>query len=283
MKLEPMYVDSLESAINKLPEISEAFEKNGVVSMRGYRFSDDDHGKIVQLLGDKYGWNVCSDAEYHVLESARYPGGHSDDPNMVVGTKDNYKLDWHIEQVFYIDPILAGAWNMTKFTADSSTGNTRFADSTKIYKSLTTEEQEFLNKSVVFWDKPLNTGEGPFYTKAVDFHPYDKEPVIRVETDWGCTIMPELYLFDKESPSQEQKDKFLSIMKKVKDTLNNNEDIRLTQHWEEGDLLIVDLFRMYHAVMGGFKYGERVFTGMGIRPKVYNNDLYKDVELLWKN
>jgi hypothetical protein len=32
------------------------------------------------------------------------------------------------------------------------------------------------------------------------------------------------------------------------------------QEWEEGDFLIVDLFRMYHAVMGGFNYQERIMA-----------------------
>jgi alpha-ketoglutarate-dependent taurine dioxygenase len=277
-------VSSYEDATTKLPEIAAAFEENGVLVVRGHEFSLEEHTNLVKPLGDIYGWSISSSAGDSVLESAVYPGGHSDNPEMnTEHTKDDYLLDWHIEQVYYIYPILAGAWNMTKFTAEDGAGTTRFIDSAALYNDLSNEEQEFLSKSVVVWDKPFNLGTGPFYTKAVDSHPYGGYPVIRVETDRGCYVHPHLHLWEKQPPSDKQKKTFESIMEKIKSRLNDDKEIRITQQWEQGDLLIVDLFRMYHAVMGGFKYNERIFTGIGVRPEKHDNSLYTDVELLWTN
>lgn len=280
--LEIIKVSSYDDVIVNLDKLFAAFERDGVFVLRGHSFTQDEHIGVVQKLGDKYNWSLNSEANSFIIESAIYPGGHSSDPNMnIEHTKDDYLLDWHIEQVYYIYPILAGAWNMTRFTADKGVGNTRFVDSTWLYKNLSKADQEFLAKVVVFWDKPLNTGKGPFYTKAVDTHPYNGEPVLRVETDRGCIIHPTLHLVDKNPPTSEEIARFSSIMSSIKDELNNNEEIRLTQEWEQGDLLIVDLFRMYHAVMGGFRYNERVFTGIGVRPKLHDNSLYTDMEKLW--
>lgn len=283
-ELRVISISSYEDALSRIDDIAQVFEEDGVVVLRGHAFSLDEHRDIVKPLGDRYGWSISSSSEPAILDSAVYPGGHSDNPDMnTEHTKEDYMLDWHIEQVYYIYPILAGAWNMTRFTAEKGIGNTRFVDSTALYKDLSREEQEFLDKSVVIWDKPFNLGKGPFYTKAVDYHPRSGEPVIRVETDQGCYLHPELHLWDRQEPTEEQSVMFKAIMQKIKTRLNEDTDIRLTQEWEQGDLLIVDLFRMYHSVMGGFRYNERVFTGIGIRPEVHDNSLYTDVELLWKS
>lgn len=90
--------------------------------------------------------------------------------------------------------------------------------------------------------------------------------------------MPKLALWDCKEPSIEQILRLDTLLAKLKTELNENLSIRYSQLWEEGDILIVDLFRMYHAVMGGFGANERKFTGIGIRPKVYDNSMYTELE-----
>lgn len=274
------YAESLMAA----KDIERIFKETGVVVLRGYRFSTEEQSSLSTVLGDSLGWNMNSNADTY-LRSTPYKGGHSDleDDLPYTVTADRYLLDWHIEQVFYVYPILAGLWNMTKFTAPAGSGMTNFMDSCKLYETFTLEEQDFLNKSVIYWKKQSNQGSGPYYTKAVDAHPISGKPTLRIETDIGCEVPPELYLLDKKEPSEQEKQKFKDLVHTLKTRLMENKELLIQQNWQEGDLLIVDLFRMYHSVLGGFGRGQREFTGIGIRPKIFDQSIYDSLEILWKN
>lgn len=274
-------VSSLEDAINSLDIIISSYADQGVLVLRGYRFSTEEQVSFTKHMGSLLGWNIDLSAADTAVNSAVYFGGHSDNPEKEYNQSANeYVLDWHIEQVYYVHPILAGVWSMTNFTAPKAHGNTRFVDSIELLEMFNSEDREFLSKAVVVWDKDAPNGIGPYYTRVVDTHPILKKPQLRVETDQGCKAFPELFLWDNKEATEDQKNKFKELQKVIKDTLNNNEDIRFSQEWREGDLLIVDLFRMYHSVMGGFSFGERNFTGIGLRPKIYDDSLYNNLDLL---
>ncbi len=275
--LKVISISTLSDAIAAVTNVVRVFKTDGVLVLRGYKFSIDDQLKFVQSMGDLLDWNVCTAANQATLDSSMYQGGHSDLDRDYSERPDEYLLDWHIEQVYYKYPILAGAWNMTTFTADSEMGNTRFVDATELYETYSELDRDFLSKSIVVWDKPAPGGSGPFYTRAIAPHPITGTPTLRVETDRGCYAMPKLHLFDGKQPSEAQIEHMDKLLNNLKDTLDNDESIRYTQRWQEGDLLIVDLFKMYHAVMGGFTSGQRRFTGIGLRPKEYDNSKYTSI------
>lgn len=272
-------VSSAADALNDVENIAEVFKSKGLLVIRGVKFSVDEQTELTQKLGSIFSWSVYSGMGDAGVTTSTYQGGHSDQENReYIEGPDDYVLDWHIEQVYYIEPILAGIWNMELFTAPTGSGDTRFVDSIDLYAQYSEEDREFLSKSVVFWDKQTPHGTGPFYTKVVDEHPVTGIPLLRVETDRGCIVMPRLALWDGKEPTEEQIDRLDNLLTFLKYNLYNNLEIRYSQHWEENDILIVDLFRMYHAVMGGFKYGERKFTGIGIRPRVYGIEMHKSIE-----
>jgi alpha-ketoglutarate-dependent taurine dioxygenase len=274
-----VHVADIDDALASIQQVADKFTSDGVVVLRGSDFSLDDQINFVKNLGDIFSWNFSSDAPQSTIDTSIYPGGHSDNTEKdYTQTSEEYVLDWHIEQVYYLYPILAGIWNMTTFTAPAGTGDTRFVDSVELYNLYTDEDKEFLAKSIVVWDKPAPHGSGPFYTKVVDLHPISGKPLLRVETDQGCYSMPKLYSYNGELASEDQIARLDNLLGKLKDNLNNDLSIRYSQHWQQGDLLVVDLFRMYHAVMGGFDAGQRKFTGIGIRPKVYDNSMYTKIE-----
>ena len=274
-------VSSMVDVLSSIDDIVKVFSEEGLLVIKGHRFSLDDQVLLASRLGDIFDWNVYTGVEQTVLNSAIYPGGHSENPDASYDhTRDEYKLDWHIEQVFYKDPVLAGIWNMTKFTAEPGAGSTRFVDSIKLYSDLDKNDQDFLAKSVVSWEKQMPLSKGPFYTNVVSPHPLNGDPTLRLEVDQGCDKMPELHAWGGDKATEGQILRFASIAKSIKSTLMQDEEIRYVQTWEEGDLLLVDLFRMYHAVMGGFGYDQRTFTGIGIRPRKYAHDLYTSEELM---
>lgn len=274
-RLQVVEISSIDDAISKIADVVEKFNSDGVLVLRGAELSLDDQILFVKCLGDIYSWNFSTDAPQSTIDTSIYPGGHSDNMEKDYNqTKEEYVLDWHIEQVYYVHPILAGIWNMTTFTGPEGSGDTRFVDSIEAYGLYSEEDRDFLARSVVVWDKPAPHGKGPFYTKVVDTHPISGLPLLRVETDQGSYAMPKLHSYDGNPATQDQIAKLDELLAALKENLNNNKSIRYSQHWQQGDLLVVDLFRMYHAVMGGFSAGQRKFTGIGIRPKVYDNSMY---------
>jgi alpha-ketoglutarate-dependent taurine dioxygenase len=260
-QIHTVRVTSAEEAVKKIDHIAELFEKYGVLVIKGHKFLVEEQFKIAKLLGDKYDWNVKSTAGEDLLQTAFHVGGQSiEEDKDYSPTKDEYMLDYHIEQTYFIYPPVAGLWCMDKFLCPPGHGNTKFIDSNEIYNLLSKDEQDFLGQAVFVWDKPANSEIGPFYNKAIEPHPVTGIPIIRIESDGGCYILPTLYSISGKTPTEEQSNKFQEIVSKLKTILYSKEDMEYVQEWEEGDFLIVDLFRMYHAVMGGFNYQERIMA-----------------------
>lgn len=282
-------VSSLEDCLNQVEDVVQKYKDSGVLRLRGHKFTPLEQVKLVSVLGDYFGWHINSTSvpeniSQELVDTHVFVGGHSDNPDSDGGHADAYLLDWHIEQVFYVDPFLAGIWNMFHVGySDPWAGNTHFVDSNRLYSELNDDIKEFLEKSVLIWDKPIGprTGFGPFYTKAIDESPVDGKKIIRIETDGGCLIRPTLHKLDGKDPSESEIEKFNQILIDLKTKLNTDENIRYTQQWEEDDIIVVDLFRMYHAVTGGFRFGERKFHGTFTRPNNYTNNHYNSLELFW--
>lgn len=275
-QIKTVEVSSFSDVIENLPEIIESFKNFGLVLIKGHTFSKEDHTKLTQLLGDVFGWNISSlSTEKELDVRYRTDGGQSIEINRDYNVeKDEYFLDWHIEQIYFISPPLAGLWHMTKLICPYGSGNTRFADSNEIFNLLDKDDQEFLKKLIILWDKPANSEVGPFYNKAVDKHPISEIPIIRIETDNGCYVLPTVYSVNGKSPTQEEENRFQSIFSRIKSELYDNEKIRYEQKWQEGDFLIVDFFRMYHAVMGGFRYKERTMSIVSVSSNATSNFSY---------
>jgi alpha-ketoglutarate-dependent taurine dioxygenase len=280
-------VSSLQDSLERLDEIAGLFRDQGLLVLKGHKFTPVEQLTIVAHLGDIFNWNICTDAvstepSEETAEAFLFYAGHSDNPDRSVASADEYALGWHIEQVFYINSVLAGTWNMVHFDAPPKAGRTYFADSTEVYELLSERDKGFLDKVVVEWDKPIGpkTGFGPFYTRAVDSHPISGRPTLRLETDGGCIITPNLYKFDGEDPTDKQLATYKRLYDWLRFELVENEGLRYVQDWSEGDMVLVDLFRMYHAVTDGFTHNQRIIRGAFLRTKEYNSDLYTSMDLL---
>ena len=46
------------------------------------------------------------------------------------------------------------------------------------------------------------------------------------------------------------------------DVIEKDESIRIVHDWKQGDLVLMDAFKLAHAVTGGFKPEDREFTGI---------------------
>lgn len=279
--IHTLQASSYAQVLEGVSGLVEAYKENGVVLVRGHNFSEEEHKELARLLGDGLNWHINSKVNDADMDRFFIHGGHSDNPDREYnnGVSD-YVLDWHIEQVFYKCPPLAGIWCMKEITSPPGSGNTLFADSKEIYESLSDWEKEFLSGAVVSWDKPANNHVGPFYTKAVDKHPLTSVPIIRVETDQGCYVMPALHSLYNKPATIEESARFDEIMAGIKTKLKTDDGLRYVQQWQPGDIIIVDLFRMYHAVFGGFSYNERRMDLIVAKPFPDCGEVYTDPELL---
>jgi alpha-ketoglutarate-dependent taurine dioxygenase len=273
--------ESYSRVVEAIPELVKTYKERGVFVIKGYNFSIEEHKNLARLLGDNLDWHINSSIEDSQFDRVFAHGGHSDNPNREYNNDINdYVLDWHIEQVFYKCPPLAGIWCMKDITCAPGSGNTLFADSNEIYESLSDEDKEFLSGAIVSWDKPANNHVGPFYTKAIDKHPITSDPIIRVETDRGCYVMPALHSLNNRSATPDEVKRFKEIMSSIKTRLTGDHELRYVQQWEPGDIIVVDLFRMYHAVLGGFKYNERSMDLIVARSPFQCEDVYNDPNIL---
>jgi alpha-ketoglutarate-dependent taurine dioxygenase len=257
--VNPLIFNSKSELYENLDAIIEKFKSDSIVGIRGLRLSTAEQLQLVRDLGDVVGWFPNNSENF----SHEYTENHSSNRFVEDSTGDQVILDWHLEHVDYDDyiPIVAGVWNMQNFKGSSDNGKTYFMDARKVYELATSEEdREFLKKSRAMWheeyEKDIKT---PCYVDAIQNHWLSGEPQIRLELT--NLYRAELHEFNGGNPTEEEKAKFKEVASRFTDQIWNNEDLRIVHRWEEGDILIPDLFALAHAVTGGFKSEEREFTG----------------------
>lgn len=81
---------------------------------------------------------------------------------------------------------------------------------------------------------------------------------------------------DKEA-TEEDKDRFIELFNYFWKEVKDNKENWVVQEWEEGDLLIVDLQKMAHTVLGGFDSKDRKLRGTFSYE--YNNRIVPEIDL----
>lgn len=259
----PISISSYDEAEENIELIFEKLKEDSVVVLRGVNLTTEQQAEFVKSMGDFTGWFPNHSHNFN----QRYREDHARTEHKEKAGPDAVVVSWHLEHVDFDThtPIVAGAWNMLKFTADPSTGKTYFVNTAELYKNLPAEDQDFLNKSLVKWYE--TDGSGPFYTPAVQHHWATNEPVIRIDIRTVVSSPEMLYEFDGREPTEEEKAKFVSLRNDYVDSILGDEEVRLVHKWQQGDLLLVDLFKNAHAVTGGFSSDDREFTGEWIYPR----------------
>ncbi len=254
---------SPEEIISNAEEVIETFKSFGVVAIRGANLTVEQQVFVTKALGDLTGWvpNNSSNFEQQYVENHKRLSNKED----IAG--DKVALGWHMEHVEYdhISPIIGGSWNMVKFTADPETGRTYFVNTAKLYDTLPDSDKEFLETAYVLWSEPGEDRE--FVTKAVRQHWLTGEPTIRLHIAEPFTEPKNLArIYDRE-PTEEERSRFVILRSKIISRIHNDENIRIVHRWNQGDLLIPDLFKGAHAATGGFTSDQREFIGYWLYPE----------------
>lgn len=257
-----LYASSLDEALSLVPVVSERFKTDVVVGIRGANLSDDEQVIFTKALGDAVGWypNNASGFKH------KYQENHSQNTTKSDMTGDEICLQWHLEWVGHKVPIIGATWNMINFKCDPNTGKTYFVDSSKIYRDLPEHTQAFANRCVATWVGKTDAKE-IYYAKVVQEHPVSKDPVLRIDIADTSSTPDMLHTVDNRQPTEEERAQYVALRNYFVDQTYNNESIRVVHRWEQGDLLIPNMFKALHAVTGGFDSKDREFIGYWAYPE----------------
>lgn len=274
----PIEVESKEDLYRNLDKVRADFEGPGIAVIRGIQLSRDEQIQLVRDLGDLIGW-YPNNASQEILH--KYQENHSASRYLESSGADEVILDWHLEHVDYDSfvPLVGGVWNMFKFTCDSNVGKTYFLDSCEAYKFFTEEEQEFLKKITLVWNDV--DGSGPHYAPVVVNHWISGDPLIRIEIT--KQVDPKISDFEGREATNEEISTFSELKNKFHGIVDWNEDLRIVHRWQQGDIVIPDLYRMAHAVTGGFDPSEREFWGFWLFSKNPENRSQEEMPTVWRD
>lgn len=249
--------------IDNAEKILESFKTDIVVCIRGANLSIEDQHLVAQKLGDVFSWAPNSSEP----SGEQYVESHKRLENKESLSGDEVFLNWHMEHVEYDQtdfPIIAGIWNMLTFTTDSENGKTYFYDTANLYNNLSDKDKDFLSRCDCTWSDYLR--ENPYVSQVVQTHWLTGEKVIRLNLNERTTIPGNLYNFDNRKPTEDERNYFVGLRDFLVKTIQESTQDRIIHKWQQGDLLIPDLFKGAHAATGGFSSEQREFVGIWARP-----------------
>lgn len=246
----------LESIIENSKVYKDKLINESVIVFRGANLSLDEQKEFHKTISKIFGFKIYGE------DNSYYTENHINNPKVNVVGSDDIMLGWHIEHVHYLNPIVLGTWNMFHLTSTYGSGKTYFVDTSIVYNMLDKEVKDFLNSCTlqrVLLDS-LNSSYEKFEYKAIAKHWITGLPVIRIPMFSGSDS-PLIYINGKV-PTDKDHEKFKEILKNISNIIKNDTNIRISHTWEQGDLVVMDAFKLAHAVTGGFDPKDREFTGM---------------------
>lgn len=264
IRLEPIKFPGIDYVLNNIDYYIEIFLQNGVIPFRGANCDRPAQELIMQKFGDKLGWwpNSETTGDVSIFNYEETHEKHMNEKNKY--SKNELMLGWHLEHVHLKQDIYIGAsWCMNLFRCDPDSGITYFMNMKNVYKRLEEEERNFLDNCEIettnYWTKnSMPKDNPPVISKIIQPHWFTGEKTIR----FALEPFIGLFKIDDRNPTKIEKNKFLKIIQKIKSDIKTNEKEKMAQFWQEGDMLIADMFIMAHCVSGGFKEGERKLDGI---------------------
>jgi hypothetical protein len=250
------FLENSEKYVNSLKDL-------GAIVLRGHRFSRKEQLIATQVFGNYLGYypNLNSMKFWHYEES------HTVSINRRKwATKQDILVPWHLEHFGYPNPAIGATWNMEKFTCDNDVGATLFVDTSDVFALLDNEQKSFLRlckiSALPSCDDPVMP-KTPTVFNAIQKHKLSNKEIMRMtfcregETSTNCKLIE----FNGSEPNDYAIGMFGWYEQWLGEQVLNNTNIRQVHYWQDGDLLIVDLMVMFHAVLGGFSETERFFNG----------------------
>jgi alpha-ketoglutarate-dependent taurine dioxygenase len=257
----PIEFKSINEIVDNYKKYKEIFMEDSVLVFRNANLSYDDQVVLHRELGKYFGWHTFTEEDGN---TSKYVEDHSKNMNVGKVSGDEIMLRWHIEHLHYDNPIVAATWNMITFNTNENNGKTYFVDSEKIYNSMPSDWKNFL-ESCTINGKHFNVEN----FKLIKNHWITGNKVIRMKVSVAEEKTQDLFFINNNVPTEEDVTNFNKILLWFGNQVINNEEIRIVHKWQQGDIVIPDLFKLAHAVTGGFDPIDRKFIGVwGYKNKI---------------
>lgn len=299
MKHDFVFDKPLEELILRPSTISAKFLERGIVALRGQKCDRGDLFELLTRIGDITGFTPSPDRQrldpvsngnwgYHQVHDIQIGYMINDGVN----DANREVIQWHVEGVSMENTQSAAMWHMYNFTAEPGTGNTGFVDMEVLAQKLPADYRNLLERATIVhmpnWQNNPASMDGfraafeakvdacspMIYTKDGDRNvasfprkPLDISPKTGIETLRACPckapwgLQDYLHSVDGRKPSGEEKDLFERFADWLEHEIVENAENQIWWEWQEGDVLIPDLYRMAHGVKAGFQPGQRSFYG----------------------
>ena len=226
------------------------------------------------------------------------------------GSEQGLINPWHLEGMYKKNTMHAAGWNMRNFKCHKSVGQTGFVDASVLIQIMPKDMYEFMKRSKLIhypifvrkfpddhkamvnkFTKSVKNMEDEIWTidgnseisshahDAIEDHPTFGCEVLRLcpcRERWGNQHL--LFSVDGRQPTDEENKMFDDICQWLSTKLLD-ESIVWYHEYEEGDLIIPDLFIMIHAARGGFDSGQREFDGFWCYQKNVDYEINKVREI----
>ena len=257
--IEKIENKTIDDIYNDIDLYVQKFLDDGILFFKNLFLSEENQLNLFKTIGEKANFKPenKTDIEDHKNTFDRY---------QKTILENEIFIEWHLENIQQENPQVAASWSMEKCECPTTSGKTFCVNMSDFYLNLPDKWKSFLehltieiniendNNGVVFVDKNIQEKN---IKPVVQEHYLNKNKVLRIpfyEEDYkpyqynGCELTE-----DDLNVFTEIKD---YIQKNITDNLDSNNYIS----WEKGDLVIIDLFTIAHAVSGGFNIGERIFS-----------------------
>jgi alpha-ketoglutarate-dependent taurine dioxygenase len=286
-------------------EFIDIFREFGIVAFRGMNISNQEKDplRVLDAFSDRLSWTPRPHGD---IDSWGYLQQYDDLLQERQPAVDEDMIQWHVEGISKRKTQRAAGWYMYKFNGAPQTGSTGFVDMAKMVERIPENLIDAARSTRVHHFPPFPSDSqmyekfigdvqdghdpvwlsvngrevGAFSHPSIEQHPDFDFDVVRLCPcgEWfGRQHF--LHLYDNELPSADQKDVFYRFYDWVCHEIHLPENQTLW-HWEEGDFLVPDLFRMAHGVKGGIVPGQRYFQGFWcfphgtpVEPEIYSDDL----------
>jgi alpha-ketoglutarate-dependent taurine dioxygenase len=258
---------SIEEIKSNPDKYKEIYLRDKIIVFRNANLNKDEQTELMIFFGDLLGWYPNS-KNSSISEYTEDHNRRIKDVNPA--SKEELMHEWHTEHVQNEEDSHHGAtWRMEKFECHEDSGHTFFVDMAKMFQDLGKDDQDFISKCVNRLDTEefRKTEEGLQKFKILkdfDFvkaHPITGEKTIRLQLFAKNGELNSLSKFDGREPTQFEIDRYRKIVSWICDEVWKNKDIRMVLKWKQGDLAVPDLFKLAHAVSGGFLKNQRTLQG----------------------
>jgi alpha-ketoglutarate-dependent taurine dioxygenase len=248
----PITFTSIDEISNNIDLYKNIFVRDGILVLRDANLSHREHVDLHNVFRDSFGW--------HTNSTFSYTENHSrltKDSSKYVSDNNEVMLFWHVEHPHYANPIVASTWNMYKFTTDSENGKTYFVDMEKLFIRLPEEYKDFAKRCLLY-----NTYNKTIYN-FIGYHWISNNPVIRTSNIYqGLDKVIDPVSSDIVDPTEDDFLIYKKMSSWIQKEVTTNLDIRIVHKWKQGDIVMPDMYKMCHAVTGGFDSKDREFTGI---------------------